>query len=313
MPQNTFSRSVKSVLLALSTLLPLATNAAVSASDDQRATELLNLAREALGGGKLARVHGLSASGTYQREAGDRVINGDLTLDLDLPDKMLRTESMNPMGDATVVMLQGLNGDQVLRNVRMPPGAGNMVVRTQPPGSGPAGSASDGDDPNRLALRNQRAEFARLTMALLLTTPSPIPVDYAYGGEAESADGRADVIDAKGAGSFATRIFLDQRSHRPLMLSYSGVAPRMVMQTVRREEGRGGGRPDARGTGAPLLPMDPPQIVDINLYLDDYREVDGVFLPHHLSRSIDGKPNEEMTFKTVKINPAFRADAFSGR
>jgi hypothetical protein len=41
--------------------------------------------------------------------------------------------------------------------------------------------------------------------------------------------------------------------------------------------------------------------------------MDGVLFPHHLSRSIDGKPNEEMTFKTIKINPAFKADTFTAR
>jgi hypothetical protein len=41
--------------------------------------------------------------------------------------------------------------------------------------------------------------------------------------------------------------------------------------------------------------------------------VDGIRLPHHLSRSIDGKPAEEMTFKTIKINPVFKSDTFSPR
>jgi len=41
--------------------------------------------------------------------------------------------------------------------------------------------------------------------------------------------------------------------------------------------------------------------------------VDGVLLPHHLSRSIDGKPSEEMTFKTIRINPAFKPDAFTAK
>ena len=54
-----------------------------------------------------------------------------------------------------------------------------------------------------------------------------------------------------------------------------------------------------------------PQLVDITLYLDDYKTVDGVLLPHHMARSIDGKPAEEMTFRTIRINPAFKADAFS--
>jgi len=36
-------------------------------------------------------------------------------------------------------------------------------------------------------------------------------------------------------------------------------------------------------------------------------------LPHHISRSIDGKPNEEWTFQAIKINPTFKPETFSGK
>jgi hypothetical protein len=52
-------------------------------------------------------------------------------------------------------------------------------------------------------------------------------------------------------------------------------------------------------------------VVDITLYLDDYRPVDGVMLPHHMARSVDGKPTEDTTFKTIKLNPAFKPDTFA--
>jgi len=59
--------------------------------------------------------------------------------------------------------------------------------------------------------------------------------------------------------------------------------------------------------------MPPQEQVDINMFLDDYKSVDGVMLPHHMARSIDGKPAEETTVKTIKINPAFKPDTFSAR
>jgi hypothetical protein len=275
---------------------------AARAAGDTKAEQLLAQARAALGGDKnLANVRGLSATGAYQREVGDRQLNGDVTIDLQLPDKMLRTESMRPMGDATIEMLQGINGDQLLRNSRTIGGGPGMMVRVAPPPGGADGEAQ--------ALRNQRADMTRFTLALLLASPAAMPLEFAYGGEAESDEGKADVVDAKGPGSFAARLFLDQKTHRPLMLTWRGAAPRMVMRTQ-----RGDGPPP--GAGAPPgIPADlpPPQIVDIQLFLDDYRSVDGVLLPHHLSRSIDGKPNEEITFKTIRVNPAFKADAFTAR
>jgi len=270
---------------------------AARAAGDTKAEQLLAQARAALGGDKnLNKVQGLTATGTYQREVGDRQLSGEITIDLQLPDKMLRTESMRPMGDATIEMLQGVNGDQVLRHSRTIGGPG-MVVRMGPPPGGADGEAQ--------ALRNQRADMARLALAFLLTTPPAMPLELTYGGEAEAEDGKADVIDAKGPGSFAARLFFDKKSHRPLMLAYRGAAPRMVVQTQRGD----GPPPAAPAPGQ----MPPPQIVDIQLFLDDYRSVDGVLLPHHLSRSVDGKPAEEMTFKTIRINPAFKPDAFTGK
>ena len=271
---------------------------AARAAGDTKSEQLLAQARAALGGDKtLNKVQGLTATGAYQRAMGDRQVSGEITIDLQLPDKMLRTESMRPMGDATIEVLQGVSGDQVLRHSRTIGGGPNMMVRIAPPSGGADGEAQ--------ALRNQRADMARFTLAFLLTTPPAMPLEFTYGGEAEADDGKADVIDAKGPGSFEARLFFDKKSHRPLMLTYRGVAPRMIMQTR-----RGDGPPP--GASAPD-PMPPPQIVDIELFFDDYRVVDGVLLPHHLSRSVDGKPAEEMTFKTIKINPVFRPDAFTAK
>jgi hypothetical protein len=289
---------VQRLIVSLISLAMTLGGFAARAAGDAKAEQLLAQARAALGGEKnMTQVQGLTAAGTYQREMGDRQLAGEITLDLQLPDKMLRTESMRPTGDATIELLQGVNGDQVLRNSRTIGGAAGMMIRLGPPPGGPDGEAQ--------ALRNQRADMVRFTLAFLLTTPPAMPLEYTYGGEAEAEDGKADVVDATGPGSFAARLFFDKKNHRPLMITYRGAAPRMVVQTQ-----RGDGPPPA--AGAPGQ-MPPPQIVDIQLFLDDYKSVEGVMLPHHFSRSIDGKPTEEMTFKTIKINPAFKADAFSGK
>src|SRR5262245_37176535 len=82
---------------------------------DTKAAALLAQARAALGGEKnLAKVQGLTCTGTYERTIADRQLSGELTLDLQLPDRMLRTETMNPVGDVTVVVEQGINGETLL-------------------------------------------------------------------------------------------------------------------------------------------------------------------------------------------------------
>jgi hypothetical protein len=269
---------------------------------DTKAEQLLAQARAALGK-NLDQVQGLTATGTYQRTMADRQLSGEVTIDLQLPDKMLRTESMSPMGDMMIIVEQGINGEKLLRSQRTVNGPPGAVIRMGP---APAGDAE------AQAIRNARAELARTVVAFLLASPASLPLEYAYGGQAESDEGKAEIVDATGPGNFATRIFLDQKNHRPLMLQYRGAAPRVMIQT------QPGPTPDAArgqhaepGAGVPAPP--PPQLVEIALFLDDYKPVDGVLLPHHLSRSIDGKPTEEMTFKTIKINPAFKADTFTAR
>jgi hypothetical protein len=233
----------------------------------------------------------------------DRQVGGEVTIDLQFPDKLLRTESLSPMGDIRLVTEQGLNGEKLLRSQRTLNGPPGMVVR------GPAAPTGDAEVQ---AVRNARADLAHTALAFLLTSPASLPLEFSAGGEAESDEGKADVIEAKGAGNFAARILLDQKSHRPLMIMYRGVAPRMVIQTQQGPPPPDGGR--GRGESAHDAPAAlAPQVVDIILYLDDYRAVDGVMLPHHMARSIDGKPAEDTTFKTIKINPAFKPDTFAVR
>lgn len=272
---------------------------------DTKAAELLAQARAAIGGEKaIAKVQGLACTGTVSRAMGDRTVTGDLTLDLQLPDKMLRADSISPMGDGvTVVQEQGFNGDTLLRFSKVLNAGPGMMIRTPP--APPAGSPEEAQQ-----LRNSRAEFARLVAAMLLAAPRALPIDFSHGGEAESPDGKADVLDLKGDGGFAAKLLLDKATHRPLMLAYRGVSPQIRVQTQmgRGPGGRGRGEAETNaGPGAPAAP----ELVDINMFFDDYRTVDGVMLPHHVSRAVDGKTTEEWTFKTIRINPSFKPDTFA--
>jgi hypothetical protein len=274
---------------------------AARAAGDTRAAELLAQARAALGGeSKLSKVQGLSCAGTVQRSIGDRQVTGDVTIDLQLPDKFLRSDSIAPRGDAALVVTeQGINGDQLLRHsktLNTPPGA---IIRAPPP-------PAKGSEQEAQLLRNSRAELARTMLGLLLASPASMPLEFNYAGEAESPDGKADVLDVTGPSSFVAKLFLDKASHRPLMMVYRGVSPRVVVQTQR------GGPPPGEGAHAPAPPPMPEQ-VDINMFLDDYKAVDGVLLPHHITRSVDGQPSEDMVFKTIKVNPSFKPDTFTAK
>ena len=201
----------------------------------------------------------------------------------------------------SAVLKQHGNAVKLLRNsktLNTPPG---VVVRVPP-------APAKGSEQEAQLLRNSRADLARTTLSFLLASPATMPLEFKYAGEAESPDGKADVLDVTGPSSFAAKLFLDKASHRPLMLVYRGVSPRIVVQQQR------GGPPPASegGHGAPAAaPV--PEPVDIHMFLDDYKAVDGVLLPHHITRSVDGQPSEDLVFKTIKVNPPFKADTFAAK
>lgn len=280
-------------------------SAAAAPAVDAKAEDLLKQARAALGGeAAMQKVHGLAATGTVRRAAGSSQMAGELTVQFELPDRMLRTDSLSPDGGITLVSEQGFSGSTLLRSNRIfnaPPGA---MIRTPPP-------PQKGSDAETQAIRAAQADLARLTIAWLLRAPDSTPVDFTYAGTAEAPDGKADVIDIAGRDgrAFAAKLFLDVASHRPLMLSYRGVAPRLVVQTQRVEPG---GAPP-RGAAQPLPQLPAGDVVDIELFLDDYKREGGLLLPHHITRSVAGEVSEEWTFTSFTVNPAIKPGTFDAR
>ena len=119
-----------------------------------------------------------------------------------------------------------------------------------------------------------------------------VPVTWI--GIAESPDGKADVLEARFAGE-PTRLFLDATSHVPLMMTWQAVAGRVG--------GRGGRR------GAP--PDGPPQPMMLEMTFADHRVVNGIRLPHVVTRGMNGQTIERWTIRNYRVNPSFNADTFT--
>lgn len=268
-----------------------------------KAQQLINQARAALGGDKLKSLRSLSATGNYRRTFGQMEMSGEVNYDLLLPDKMMKTEVMSPMPSLEISRIETINGEEVWEDQQQHGGGGGMVIIRR-------GLGANADPKKAQAALQQgvRSDFARLLIGWLLTTPSSFPVEYSYAGEAESPDGKADALDVKGPGGFAARLFLDQKTHRPLMLTYNGKKPRVITQTM---------------TGPPKHPEDAEKRakemeaeaakqpdVEYRINLDDYRDVNGISFPHKLTRSIENEVNEELEITKVKINPQLKPEKF---
>ena len=299
-----------SIALSAVILAAMLSQRSVSAGPDNRGQKLVEQARAALGGdAKLKSVQALSATGTFRRVLGKEMpeMSGEIQLELLFPDKYMTTEVADlPMAGAQITRISGFNGDQQFRDMKTSGGVGNVVVRM--------GSNPDTPEAQAAQLKALRADFARYVIALLAAPPPTQTVDFVYAGEAQAEDGRADAIDAKGADGLAMRLFLDQTSHRPLMITYSDAAPKFVVRThagMSREEAEKLAKEGHEGISKEMegKPAEP-KMADFQIYLADYRNVDGIFFPHHITKAVNGEVNEEWQITKFKVNPPLKAEKF---
>jgi len=204
-----------------------------------------------------------------------------------------------------------------------------------PPGAAPgrrqAPSPEDLERLRAVQRQNRRADFERLLVAFLLTTTAPVN----WVGTAESPDGTADVLEISPAAGPVTRLLLDSASHLPLMLSWVGGPPRGGGGGRRGGGQRGGDAADTT-QGAPAAPANPGdpgasaqgagapadrlrggrpgggfQPATFEMHFSEYKTVNGIRLPHLITRGINGETNEELEISNYRVNPTFKADTFS--
>jgi len=299
------------LLLILTLIL---SSAATALADDARAQEILKQARQAIGGEEqLQKIQSLQINGQYRRVFGDRQMGGDREISILLPNKYLVEDAMNAGGMSTAMInTRGLNGDKAWSGNSG--GGGGMIFRI---GGGPGGPGGQPPSPEQMEAMQRRiynAEFSRYLLAMILKPPPLLAVEYKYAGESDVEDAKADVIDVSGPDNFSVRVFFDQKSHLPLLLSYRGPKPRVMTMT--------------RQAGSPAKPEDikkaqeeaekkmhaeappVPEEVDFYIRLTDHKKVGGIKLPHKLTFLTESEVSEEFEISKYQLNPQFKADHF---
>ena len=338
--------------LGISVVVALAAAGSMAAGQGRDVNEILAGARTALGGPKLAAVKTLTVVGrTVRALPNGTSAENDFEMSFELPDKYLMRSVLAAMGNMSVYRNSGFNGGQVIEEIDRPPslaGGGMVVMRFAGPGGAVDPEKMTADEKaafDQKRLVANKKEFAKLALGMFAMSPAAYPVELSDGGQAESPDGKADVVEVKGEGGFAAKLFIDAQTHLPLMLSWMDREPITMMM------GPGGavttgGAPGAgvtvsggavthtrieRGAGgqggAPMTPEEREKMmkdlearrkeaeakartVEYRVYYSDFKTVGGVQWPHRIQRSIDGKPTEEMIFDTVKVNPKIDAKKF---
>lgn len=298
----------------------------LSAQDANKGAALLAEVRAAVGGAaRLDAVKSLDVRGEFRRMAGQNTISGELQVRIERPGKFRRDEDLTlPGGGPAVVRTEVLNGTDVWDENSGGPGFGGRILIG--PGGGRGGGApgtgagrGDGQgrrraalDPAQLAERQRRArqaDLARLLLAWLLTTDAAVT----WAGTAESPDGRADVLEI--ATTPPTRLFVDESSHLPLMLTWQGPGPLFIRG--RGPGGARGGPPDGAPADRPAEPDNAPPAAPrpreatLRMTLGEYMEVAGIQLPHFITRAVNGQTIEEWTIERYRINPSFRDSVFT--
>lgn len=309
-----------------------AASVAPAPTQDAKAAEIMAQTRKVLGGKKLDALKAVSIEASMARNVNNMQMSSTIEMHIEMPDKYVRIEESRGMG---MVINNGFNGDKAILPAggAMSMSGGAMVFRM-----GPGGPVTDAPkltpeqqlEMNATALRAQRVEISRLMLGWFGMAHPALPVQYTYVGEAESPDGKAHVLEVKDTAGFSVRLFIDQNNHLPLMVAYQGRAPRVVTsggpmithtpasasgQTVTRttremtDDERKKLAADAEKEGSQTVQQAP--MVDISLFFDDWREVDGLTFPHLMRRGSGGETTEEWTVNKVKVNGRLDAKKFA--
>lgn len=301
---------------------------------DDKAIEILAATRKTIGDKKLDALKTLSVQANMQRNLGNFQSQTEVEMLLDMPDKYIRSDVSTGMMNMSITT--GFNGERAIMPAGMRALPGGAMVITM--GTGAAAHPPEGEKPtpeqleqmNKSSLRNYRQEISRLMLGWFGATHPSLKAQYSYVGEAESPDGKAYVIDVKDDEGFAARLFIDQNSKLPLMVTYQGRA-RQVMTS-----GMPGGTTRVSGAGGATINQSsrqlteeeikklreqteknvasmaaqPQAMVEYSLFFDDWREVEGINFPHVIRRASKGATDEEWTISKVKVNPKIDAKKF---
>jgi len=238
----------------------------------------------------------------------------------------MRRDVLAAMGPTSVYRNTGFNGDGLINLTDVPPSlsaGGNIRVSMIGPGSAPPGvtlTPEQKADLDKRTIAGFKQEFTRLSLGMFISSFKAYPIQFKYGGQAESADGKADILDVTGENGFTGRLFLDAATHLPLMFSWMDKEP-LVMTVGGPGGGRGptmtgggGGRSGAAPTKEEMEKMQQEmadrmkeaeakrQTVEYRLFYADYKTYDGVKLPTRIQQMVAGKATQETTFDRVKVN-----------
>jgi hypothetical protein len=252
------------------------------------AAKVLADMQAALGGAtKVAAVKTLTAKGIIKRVNPRGTVENETELSMELPDKIVTRSRIAGEGPMAIYRMMGFNGDGLINETDAPPNlAQGMRAETSDRVRAAGGAGQTEEQRAAMTARQllvQKKEFARLTLAMFGMSYAGFPLKFAYGGEAESADGVAHIVEATGADDFKVQLFVDAKTHQPLMMMWT-------------DPGAG---------------VNAGKMIERRLYYSDFKATGGLTLPHTVRRAVDGQTTEETTYAEIAVNPKIDGKKFA--
>jgi hypothetical protein len=342
-----FGQSLTAVCVLTGVLLdaqatPPAPPQAAQATGSVTVEEVLAAMHTALGGARLDAVKSFTVTGRTRRLQGNNLLPIEFEINCELPDKYVRKDEV-PVQENDPTS-RGFNGDKL---IQIPPPAGPPAAAARagapPPAAagaaamrGAPGAARPGGPPMPMAPPSPttavKQDFARLTLGMFGRSFEAYPLTFTYAGQGEAPQGRADVLDVKGAGNFAVQLFVSTTTHLPIMIRWTQPpTPAQVVLTApgqARPANLPAGAVVVEGPAVPAATATPEEKaayskaiadlrkdilsrpIDYRVYYADYRAGESPMFPHRLRRAIGTDTTEETTFDAFQINAKINPKKF---
>ncbi len=287
----------------------------------ERASQVLAETRKAMGGDRLAAITSILATGQTRRVRGDNLVPIEFEIAIELPDKYVNRDEVP--AEESGPTSTGFAGAEIIQFPAPPAGRAGGPA----PGAAPGRPGGPAPTPEQLAAQRAarlnaiKQDFARLMLGAMPGSLETFPMTFAYAAQAQAPQGNADVLDVRGPGNFAARLFIHTGTRLPIMLSWQAPPSAVVVTTP----GQPAPRTIAPGAVVISAPAPPAAAaaeekerytkelaamrqkaqttpVEHRLYYADYRDADGLKLPFRLRRAIGADSTEETTFDRFRLN-----------
>jgi hypothetical protein len=244
------------------------------------------------------------------------------------------TRSTVPSGEDNVVIVKDKDGKILTENITPGDGQRKIIIKKDDgsvqeltPGekgiftferkSGDDGAVWNTEDGKKIVINkefkmesisgNRNNEMLRTTLALLLTAPQGLDVNYTFTGEGSVDGNSCNIIEAQTGGN-SFKLFLDKSTFLPRMISFIGME---MPNVIKLDKPVGDG--SEKDVKVIVRTSENAPTVEHQVKFSDFRNVGGLLLPHTWAETVGGRQTQNIAITNYEVNPSNIADKFKGQ